>query len=282
MTTLEWHITGLSVTGPGHEHNEDALFHTPALRTAQGRSGALCLVCDGLGGHEGGEVASQLAIKEISRFLEPLLTRDDLDPESRRRHLGEALAQANTAIYRRNEGIEPALSRVEGPALRAVEGPDFTRRIATTVVAAWLYDDTVVAAHVGDSRLYTWDGQLTQITTDHTALELDIKRGLITREQAQAGRYRGGEALTQALGIRAEVSPDFHTLTVDRELTLLLCSDGLHKALTAEDMATVLKQAQNLESTAQQMIDLARERGEKDDITLILARGTRAKERDTK
>lgn len=280
--SLEWHITGLSVTGPGHEHNEDALFYTPALRTAQGRSSALCLICDGLGGHEGGEVASQLAVEEISRFLEPFLTRDDLDPESRRQHLGEALAQANTAIYRRNEDREPALpvpspvegDKVEGLVLRAVEGTDFAWRIGMTVVAAWLYDDTVVAAHVGDSRLYTWDGQLTQITTDHTALELDLRRRLITREQAQASRYRGGEALTQALSIRAEVSPDFHTLTVDRELTLLLCSDGLHKALAAEDMATVLKQEQDLASTTRQMVDLARERGAEDDITLILVRGT--------
>jgi len=272
--TAAWFLAGDSLPNPEGKPNQDATYYTPEpLFTPSGCPTALALVCDGVGSQPGGEEASALAIETLQSILEPLLLQDDLTAERQQGLLDQALATANQAIFQRNQALD--------------RPPD--QRMTTTVVVAWLYADRAVLAHVGDSRAYafTLEQGLTRLTTDHTALELDLRRGLITSEEARSGDYHGGEALTQALGIREKVSPDCQVLPLHPGLILMLCSDGVYKPLGDERLAQVLaaggrtlglfglfrqKQtpAEQLSAIKHELLRQVQRRKGKDDATLVL------------
>lgn len=222
-----WLLAGGSQPNPAGKPNQDALYYSPqALHAASGRPSALAMVCDGVGGQPGGEEASALAIATLRRALEPRLRHEGLAAGNQQALLEEALAAANEAIFQHNQAL----------------GRPPQERMTTTAILAWLHGEGAVVAHVGDSRAYAFTpGQgLARLTTDHTALELDLRRGLVTAEEARAGSYHGGEALTQALGLRESISPDFRAVRLEPGLTLLLCSDGVYKPLGEERLAQTL------------------------------------------
>ena len=272
--TTNWFLVGDSWPNPGNKPNQDSVYYTSEpLSTLSGCPSALALVCDGVGGQPGGEEASALAIKTLQSILKPLLLRDDLTAETQQSLLDQALTMANQAIFQRNQAL----------------GHPPEQRMATTVVAAWLYADHAVLAHVGDSRAYAFTPEqgLTRLTTDHTALELDLRRGLITPEESRSGDYHGGEALTQALGMREKVSPDFKVLPLHPGLILMLCSDGIYKPLGGKRLARVLaaegstfsffgflrrKQTptEHLSALEHELLRQVQRRKGKDDATLVL------------
>ncbi len=235
--TIPWSLAGKSVPNPLSKPNQDAFYYTSQpIPTPSGVPSALALVCDGVGGQPQGEVASALALETVRDALTPYLGRDALTPEAQQELVQTALLTANQAIYQRNQALGRSLSQ----------------RMATTIVLAWLYAEQAVIGHVGDSRAYAFEPEvgLSQLTTDHTLLELDVKRGLITRAEARAGTYHGGETLTQALGIREKVYPDFKVVSLVGGLTLLLCSDGIYKPLGEERLARRLRLAQPVRAAA--------------------------------
>lgn len=269
-----WFLAGDSLPNPEGKPNQDAIYYTPEpLSTPSGCPSALALVCDGVGGQPCGEEASALAIKTLQSILKPLLLQDDLTAETQQSLLDQALATANQAVFQRNQ----ALNRP----------PE--QRMTTTVVVVWLYANRAVLAHVGDSRVYAFTpGQgLTRLTTDHTALELDLRRGLITPEEAHSGDYHGGEALTQALGMREKVIPDLKVLPLHPDLVLILCSDGVYKPLGEEQLARVLAAGgreiglfglfkrrrtakEQLSAIKRELLRQVHKRKGKDDATLVL------------
>jgi serine/threonine protein phosphatase PrpC len=206
----------------------------------------LFVVADGMGGAQAGEVASAIAVKQFEGGLP-----DGEDP-------GEALAalirEANTRIH------EQARSDVQHAGM------------GTTTTAAYLTGDTVVVAHVGDSRCYLLrDGDLIRLTRDHSLVDELIRRGKLTEEQAESHPQRS--VITRALGPEPSVEVDVEAFPARAGDVFLLCSDGLTSMVHEPELKRMLADRERpLEQTGRRLIAAANEAGGRDNITVILFR----------
>lgn len=257
-------VVSLTDSGKQRAHNEDffstetqlAQTTTPKGRFLQAKG--FYILCDGMGGHAGGEVASALAAETLQKFLrshwQTQLPDQDL--------IREGVLAANTAIHTVNQQ-------------RATSG---NGRMGTTLVMALLQDTQVVFAHVGDSRLYrvTRKQGLEQLTRDHEVGQREIDRGVSPEvAYARSDAYQ----LTQALGPRdsAMISPDIQTMTIREDSLLLLCSDGLTDNDLLEThwqthLLPLLSSKANLDQGMQQVIDLANQYNGHDNTSVIAIR----------
>jgi PPM family protein phosphatase len=207
-------------------------------------------VADGLGGHQGGEVASAAAVEPLA----------GLDGRSFK-DAGEAAEALAAAIREANEAI---LERAAGdPALYGM---------ATTVTAAAAGDGYLQLAHVGDSRAYLLrGGTLEQLTTDHTVVGELVRRGRLTPEQAAIHPERS--ILTRAVGLDPRVPVDLpDPLELEPEDQVLLCSDGLTEAVADGRIAELLSAAPDGHAACRALIDAANDAGGPDNITVVLVR----------
>lgn len=218
--------------------------------------GVLALA-DGMGGCNGGEVASAIAINAVMTTLRREL--DGAADSSERsvrvwRQLAQAIGRANEEIY------------AAGRKAVDLDG------MGTTLVVAWFDRDRLVVANIGDSRLYRMrDGLLVQMTVDHTVLREQLDFGLITPAQARVSNQRG--LLTRALGIDLAVEVDLTEHAVQTGDMYLLCSDGLIDMLEDEEIQRVLRAFEgDLQLAATQLVKMANDRGGFDNITVIIAR----------
>jgi protein phosphatase len=220
-------------TGRQRRDNEDNAFaRAPVF-----------VVADGMGGAQAGEVASRLAIEAFQHELPESGT-----PEER---LAACVRAANRTIYE--------MSRSEHE--RAGMG--------TTLTAAYLDDDDLAIAHVGDSRAYLFrDQTLRRLTEDHSLVEELVRRGKLTEEQAAEHPQRS--IITRALGPEPDVEVDTWTYPVQSGDVLLLCSDGLTSMISEEQIAQILSSTPSLERAAQRLIAAANEAGGRDNITVVL------------
>lgn len=204
-------------------------------------SASLFAVADGMGGHAAGDVASQTAIAAFhAAFLE---TRSGV----------AAVKSANRAVFER------ATSEPEKSGM------------GTTLTGIHVFGNAVFAAHVGDSRLYLLrNGELTQLTRDHTVAQDMIEKGALTKRDAM--QHPMSSMLTRSLGLRADVDVDVFEHNVAPGDLLLLCSDGLTGMVTDEDLAAMLKQEKSLEEIVEDLIAAANLRGGTDNITAMLIR----------
>jgi protein phosphatase len=218
----------------------------------------LFILCDGMGGHAEGEVASALAAKTLHHYFQQHW-QDQLPAEP---IIRQGIEMANQAIHRLNDKQD-----------RSGSG-----RMGTTLVMACVQDTTVRVAHVGDSRLYcfTEERGLEQLTIDHEVGQRDILRGV---EPEIAYARSDAHQLTQALGPRdsAFIYPDIRSIEIENDALLLLCSDGLtdNQLLEARAEALLtdlLVRRLELKSGLQQLIDLANTYNGHDNITAILVR----------
>jgi len=207
-------------------------------------------VADGLGGHQGGEVASATAVEPLAR----------LDGRSFK-DAGEAAEALAAAIREANEAI---LDRAAGdPALYGM---------CTTVTAAVAGGGYLQLAHVGDSRAYLLrGGTLEQLTTDHTVVGELVRRGRLTPQQAAVHPERS--ILTRAVGLDPRVPVDLpDPLEVQPGDQLLLCSDGLTEAVADGRIAELLSAAPDGQVACRSLIDAANDAGGPDNITVVLVR----------
>lgn len=219
--------------GSVREQNEDSLIVNPPL----------FVVADGMGGHAAGEVASEIAVNTI---LE--LAPDHADAEA----LGHAVEEANRDI------INAAL---------AGEGRE---GMGTTVTAAILERDKLVIAQVGDSRAYLLhNGELTQLTRDHSLMANMIEAGQITPEEARFHPNRS--VITRALGNDPDTLPDLYEINVEDGDRLLLCSDGLYSMLEDDEIAAVMRRVSDPQRCASTLVNGAIAAGGHDNITVIVA-----------
>jgi serine/threonine protein phosphatase PrpC len=207
-------------------------------------------VADGLGGHQGGEVASALAVEPLAA----LDGREFADPAEAATALAEAIRAANEAIIDRAAGT-----------------PDLWGMGTTVTAAAVAGGRLLQLAHVGDSRAYLLrDGTLDQLTTDHTVVGELVRRGRLTPEQAAVHPERS--ILTRAVGLDPAIavdSPDpLELLPGDQ---VLLCSDGLTEAVPDADIARLLA-APDGDAACRSLIDAANKAGGPDNITVVLIR----------
>lgn len=243
---LKLAVYGLSDVGLSRDHNEDSISWDIEL--------GLIMLADGMGGHNAGEIASELAVTAIRDALLDVLTPEMLDSELIQ--CDEALREA--VVYANEEIHEEANRRIECAGM------------GTTVVITLFHDDKVTYAHVGDSRIYRLrHGEYKQLTQDHSLVQEMIDNGYLSQEEAMVSSSRN--LITRALGISPEVEVDVSTETLDLDDIYLLCSDGLSDLLSEEDMSRILvTQRDHLGDAAQQLVDLANERGGTDNISVIL------------
>ena len=248
---MAWHGVGVTDIGRVRQSNQDALAVLNDLN--------LWIVADGMGGHAGGDVASQLTVESIESYF-------------RQHHSSaEGLREprtAPTAILR--AGIESANQAVRTRAKLQSE----LAGMGTTVVLLYISKDSpfpATIAHVGDSRAYLLrDGTITPLTRDHTLMEDRIKLGILTREQAMYHPLR--HILTKGVGIERTAGPDIsthHLLPGDR---VLLCTDGLCKTMNDEQILQTVQstEGKSLEAVCQLMIREANRLGGEDNITVVL------------
>jgi protein phosphatase len=255
---------GCSDVGRKRDHNEDCFSIQSTVKKSEGLAGrilqvrGLYILCDGMGGHAGGEVASALAVETLQHYFQEHW-KDQLPSEALIR---QGILEANQAIYDLNQADD-----------RSGSG-----RMGTTLVMVMVQDTQAVASHIGDSRLYRFSRRrgLEQMTTDHEVGQREIQRGV---EPAIAYARPDAYQLTQALGPRDEtfVSPEIQFIDLNEDMLLLLCSDGLtdHQLLETQwktHVEPLLSSDTNLEQGTNHLIELANQYNGHDNITAIAIR----------
>lgn len=209
---------------------------------------AWAVVCDGMGGAAGGNIASALAVKVISDKITSSYNEKMRD-SSIKNLLDSAITAANIEVY------DMAYSR-----------PDLTG-MGTTVVAVVVRDNVAHIAHAGDSRAYIVnDDGVEQITVDHSLVQNLVDRGEITKEEAE--HHPNKNVITRALGVDKRIDVDFSEVEMHENETLVLCTDGLSNCVNNEEMAEDIKDGQYY-AFADRLVKRANKNGGNDNITVV-------------
>ncbi len=263
------------LTAVGHRATEGAPHPAPPRRTGHGltdlgrkrtsNEDAFCLddqlglyvVADGMGGHAAGEVASREAVdtlygmvkRGVSKLRELVDPVSEQDSRAACRLLESAVQAATYFVY--------SIAEID----RDKSG------MGTTLSALLVLGDYAITAQVGDSRIYrVHEGAVEQLTEDHTLIAWQLKQGLITPQEAARSPHRN--VITRAVGNREYVQVDTRRVPLAPGVRFLLCSDGLHTYLRDDDIPAIV--ALGGSDAVRRFIDLANERGGKDNITAVL------------
>jgi serine/threonine protein phosphatase PrpC len=247
-------LVSVSDTGRKRPHNEDSAITHPKI--------GLALVADGMGGYRAGEVASAIAAKAI---LDVIGSNLHVAQDQRSEHSGCALSKQAVLV---RDSILGANRQILKTATAVPE----CLGMGTTIVTTLFYNNRVIIAHVGDSRVYRYrDNQLAQVTNDHSLVQELIDRGFGTAEDAEANMPRN--IVTRALGIGENVEVDVKEEAALPGDIYLLCSDGLNDMVDDKEIRlTLSKYSGNLVGTAHELVGLANESGGQDNISVVLAR----------
>ncbi|HEY3352781.1 MAG TPA: Stp1/IreP family PP2C-type Ser/Thr phosphatase [Polyangia bacterium] len=242
--------------GRKRDHNEDNFLIDKQLH--------LFVVCDGMGGHAAGEVASQLAIHEVRQAV---LQNDDI---VQRFASGDGSVRADEILTIIEHAIQSACSAI----YRHGQAEPEKRGMGTTCSVLLVIGERGFLAHVGDSRIYLLrQGKVHQLTEDHSLINELIKRGKITKDGIESSPYKNYKnAVTRAVGVYESVQVDtldFEVLPGDH---YLLCSDGLHHYLTSDDLIGDNLRAPDINDVPNRFIKLANEGGGHDNITAVVVR----------
>jgi PPM family protein phosphatase len=242
---VTWESAGATDVGRVRAHNEDS-FVIDAQR-------GVFLVADGMGGHAAGEVASAIASEAVSSAL-----RQGVDAGLGAQELAELMAETFHGAHR--SIVNYSLAKPE------------TRGMGTTLTALVVCDDgSFRLGHIGDSRCYVLrDGELTQLSRDHTLVQREVDEGRLTERGAR--RHHLSHVLTRALGADSLDLPDVYSGTLLPGDVVLLCSDGLTGMLTDRMLRRVLMHGGELAERVAELVVGANERGGRDNITAVLVR----------
>lgn len=236
---MERRFWGLTDTGLVRSVNQDSYY----IDDPKGR---FFIVADGMGGHAGGQEASQIATKQIQSYLEENWESD----QSSQFLLQEAIELANQSI------LEDQSAHPE----RADMG---------TTVVILLFRERVCCAHIGDSRLYRLrESKLEQITEDHTWVGLALRSGEINKEQAKVHPWR--HVLSQCLGRKELLGVDFQEIDIQSGDRFVLCSDGLTEEVADDLIDTFLGESATCEEAAIELVEAAKKAGGSDNVTVII------------
>ena len=238
-------VTGATDRGRVRERNEDRFAGEPL-------AGDYCygVVCDGMGGENGGSVASGIACEEVRRLMESSC-RSGLDDRSAYMILESAVSTANAVVL-----------------AQARQDPDHLRGMGTTLCLALVTGQRCYIANVGDSRAYLCrEGELTQQTVDHNRAQMLVELGEITPEEAPTHPDRN--LLTRAIGVRERMEASYSQLELMPGDTLLLCSDGLYNMVPQEMLGELTAQAAE-QWDCTPLLREANAQGGRDNITAVL------------
>ncbi len=244
-------IQDLSITTP---YQADALRPPKEeVRVMEiGMEGALLAVSDGMGGALAGEVASQMAVRGVARLMQKYQSHSELGSLPLHLRLRLAIETINSAIHEQSQ-----------------RRPEFSGMGATFTATA-LNPDSLYLAQVGDSRAYLIRGnRIKQLTKDQSLVEHLLESGYLTEAQAERHAFRN--VILQALGAHPETEAILDRLALHRDDLLILCSDGLSNKVHANELLGVIQESTSLSGAGRAMIELAKERGGEDNITVIIA-----------
>jgi protein phosphatase len=247
------HLTAAAASTAGRrQHNEDTVL-CHVSQTLKGEPFGLFIVCDGMGGHQAGDIASRMAVSTVCLELAPVLAAaTDSQTDALNNSFQRAVTTANSKIwhYAQNQ-----------------DEPGF--RMGTTITLAFVVGQRLHVTNVGDSRAYLWrEGRLKQITRDHS-LVADLAEQLpITPTDMVTHPYR--HILTRALGRRERVQADQFVDRLYPGDRLLLCTDGVWKFVEQQELAQQLAQQLTPEEQCQGLVAAAAQHGSSDDISAIV------------
>ncbi len=237
QSTLSWTSAGITHEGKVRDHNEDALLDRGEI--------GLWVVADGMGGHDAGDVASNMIVNDLKKIHEGLSLERYIDD------LEDKLLAVNDKLQKKSK---------ESAKIST---------IGSTVVLMLAYEGYCTFMWAGDSRLYRLrDNKLRQMTTDHSQVEIYIEQGLISREEAAVHPH--GNMITRAVGASDQLYVDMDIQKMKSGDRYLLCSDGLDKHLPDRDIEDILTKQDPTEDTCNTLINLTLERGAGDNVTVIV------------
>lgn len=236
---------GLTDMGCVRKQNQDAY----EIRQLD-KNTLLAVVCDGMGGAKSGNIASSLAVdvftQEVIRSWTPSLDQDRID-----QMLTSAAKLANFTVYDQAQQFE----EFDG--------------MGTTLVAVLIHARSVTTINVGDSRAYVMDADgITQITRDHSLVQMMVDRGDLSAEQAKS--YPGKNFITRAIGTEQTVSCDIYHREVSRGDYILLCSDGLSNMMDDQEILFEAVHGVSKHRCCKRLLDIAKNRGAPDNVTTVL------------
>jgi protein phosphatase len=242
-------VAGRSDIGKVRTSNEDCYGYDARL--------GVYVVCDGMGGHAAGEIASQVAVDSVLAYFrdqEPMAADATLiDAPLGARLLADAVNKANESI------------------LQYADAHEATAGMGTTLVAARFHEGKFTIAHVGDSRIYLLrDGELVQLTEDHSFVMEQVRRGVLTVEEAKHSSAQ--HIITRALGTGDDSPPDLAEFPAQEGDLLLLTTDGILRHVEDGEIRTILSQIPSLQGACDTLVDAALEAGGEDNATCLLLR----------
>jgi len=240
---LEIESYAISDIGLSRSNNEDVFAELPDLN--------FYALADGMGGHKAGEVAAKETVLHICDAMDLLLATE------KRLSLPDIVEGMKKAIVETNNWIR-TLAR-EHPELSGM---------GTTFCSLLLYRETVIYAHVGDSRIYRFRNALERLTSDHSLRQELISTGDLT--EVEAADFPMKNVLTKAIGTSSLVDPDIGTLIAESGDLFFLCSDGLTDFVSDSEIEKILRQKRSLKETGIQLVEEAKAKGGGDNITALL------------
>jgi serine/threonine protein phosphatase PrpC len=248
-------VAGTTHVGMKRNHNEDNYLLMPEEN--------LFCVADGMGGHSSGEIASKIAVAEVSEFFRMTARDEDATWPFK-------LDKART--YDENRlatGIKLANSRIYEASLAEAK----YRGMGTTIVTTYFVNNHTLVGHVGDSRVYRFIAarrSLVQLTEDHSLLNDYIKAKKLTPDEIENFPHKN--VIVRALGMKDTVQVDVSRIEpADRDI-FLLCSDGLSGMIPDDAMSEILAAEPDLEKASEQLVDAANSAGGNDNVTCVLVR----------
>ncbi len=233
---------GMTHIGQKRSMNQDYIYFSDQ---PVGKLSNLYIVADGMGGHKAGDKASSFAVE---RFVD---VASQIGKEEPVCVMKEAIELVNQELF------------VLSKSKEEYDG------MGTTFVAATVWENEIYVMNIGDSRMYLWDGQLKQISKDHSLVEELVRNGELTREEAK--NHPRKNVITRALGVEEEIKIDFFQLDWEPENRILLCSDGLSNMLSDEEIEKILGQKIELTQVVERFIERANEEGGLDNIAVVVA-----------
>ena len=205
------------------------------------------VVCDGMGGVSGGQVASEICVEKVSEAIKRSY-RKGITVSSAKNLLTTAINAANSAVFKEaQENIE-------------------LKGMGTTVVAVLVLGSIAVVAHVGDSRAYLINDEINQITKDHSYVQLLIDTGKITEEEAKVHPDRN--VITRAVGIEHVVDVEIDIVDINDNDKLLICTDGLNGYVPDADILKIIKEYGD--SSTEKLVETANNAGGRDNVTVVM------------